>query len=457
MRLLPRSLAGRLVMTALGATALALGFAALSIGHVLGRFVMHGLDERLDAQIQVVARAVGSDGTLHASRAVDVPPFDTSGSGWAWELIAPTGKLRSNSLGPADLPLPVGWEAPPPPGRRDRPDDPWRIRPLDGVDAAGRGVHGRVATIPTARGNAFVVAVGPRAIVDRPLRAATGPLLLSLALLAVFLVLALLVQLRIGLKPLRRLGTMVAEVRAGDRRMIEIAEPTELLPLVCELNTMIETNEQALARARGHVANLAHGLKTPLATLRLELAGRSGAGDAALVAFVDRMQRQIRHHLGRARAAEIGTKGVSVLLLPVLDGLAATMAKIHSDREIRWEIAVQPDVAVRCDPQDLDELLGNILDNAWRHARSRVRISAGRDGAAVLIMIADDGPGMTGAEIDTALLKGRRLDEAGGGHGFGLPISRELSELHGGSLDLRREGSDLGGVEALVRLPGGAH
>ncbi|MDH7638238.1 histidine kinase [Nostoc sp. 3335mG] len=456
MRLLPRSLTGRLVMTALVATTLALTLAALSIGHVLGRFVMHGLDERLDAQIAVVARAVRPDGTLDAARAADVPPFDTPGSGWAWELVAPAGKLRSNSLGPAHLPLPVDWEAPPPPpGHHGRPDDPWRVRPLDGIGADGRAVHGRIATIPTARGDAFVIAVGPRAIVERPLRAATGPLLLSLALLAAFLLLAVLVQLRIGLRPLRRLGNMVGEVRVGRRRTIAITEPTELLPLVDELNTMIETNEQALARARGHVANLAHGLKTPLATLRLELAARSGEGDAALVALADRMQHQIRHHLGRARAAEIGTKGISVPLLPVIEGLVVTMAKIHSDRDIRSEISLPPELAVRCDPHDLDELLGNILDNAWRHARSRVRISAVRDGPDVLTTIADDGAGMTEKQIDTALLKGRKLDEAGSGHGFGLPISRELSELHGGLLELKEDVSGFGGVAALVRLPNG--
>jgi signal transduction histidine kinase len=369
--------------------------------------------------------------------------------------LAPTAKLRSNSLGSADLPLPIDWDALPPDHHHERPDDPSRTRPLDGIDADGRAVHGRIATIPTARGDAFVIAAGPRAIVDRPLRAATGPLLLSLAFLAVSLLLALLAQLRIGLKPLRRLGAMVGEVRTGSRRTIEIAEPTELLPLVSELNTMIETNEQALARARGHVANLAHGLKTPLATLRLELAARRGEGDAALVSLVDRMQQPIRHHLGRARTAEIGTKGVSVPLLPVLTGLTATMAKLYSDREICLEIAVPPDLAVRCDPQDLDELLGNILDNAWRRARSRVWIHASRDGPAVLIAIVDDGAGMTSEEIDTALLKGRRLDEAGGGHGFGLPISRELSELHGGSLELGGEDDKLGGIAARVRLPVG--
>jgi signal transduction histidine kinase len=165
------------------------------------------------------------------------------------------------------------------------------------------------------------------------------------------------------------------------------------------------------------------------------------------------MQQQIRHHLGRARAAEIGTKGVVVSLLPVVDALVATMAKIHADREILSDIAIQPDLAVRCDPQDLDELLGNILDNAWCHARSRVRLRADRDGPAILIVVADDGAGMTSGEINTALLKGRRLDEAGAGYGFGLPISRELAELHGGSLELRREDGDLGGLAALIRLP----
>ncbi|WP_454885054.1 sensor histidine kinase [Sphingomonas oryzagri] len=454
MRLMPRSLGGRLVLTALVATTLALGLAALSIGHVLGRFVMHGFDERLDAQIAVVSRAVRPDGTLDVARAVDVPPFDAPGSGWAWELVAPKETLRSGSLGPADLPLPPDWASlPPPPEDHDRQGDRLRIRPLDGADADGRAIHGRIATIPTTRGDAIVVAVGPRAIVDRPLRAATGPLLLSLALLVAFLLLSLLVQLRIGLRPLRRLSAMVGEVRAGHRRTIAIAEPTELLPLVGELNTMIETNEQALARARGHVANLAHGIKTPLATLRLELAARCDAEDTALIALVDRMQRQIRHHLGRARAAEIGAKGASITLFPVLEALIATMGKIHSDRAILSEVDVQPDLAVRCDPQDLDELLGNIIDNAWRHARSRVRISAGRDGPSVLIEVMDDGTGMTGEEIDTALLKGRRLDEAEGRHGFGLPISRELAELHGGSLELRSDGGGLGGLQARVGLP----
>ncbi len=455
MRLLPRSLTGRLLVTAGIAMALALLMAGLAIGQVLERFVMHGLDERLDAQIAVVMRAVKPDGTLDPTRATDLPPFDAPGSGWAWEVIAPGRTLRSGSLGPADLLLPPDrWRGPPSEGfhRRHPWDDPLRARPLDGFDGSGRPLHYRFIDLQTPRGPARVVAAGPRDIVERPWRAAMTPLLVSLLLLGVFLALALIVQLRIGLRPLNRLTALLADVREGRLRHLEVDEPTELLPLVEELNALIAANERALARARGHVANLAHGLKTPLAALRLDLGDRRIDPDGRLAAQVGRMEAQIRHHLGRARAAEPG--GASSGLVPLrgcLDDFVQALARIHADRAIGVTIDVPDHMALRCDPQDLDELLGNLLDNGWRWARSTVRITASDEGRHARIAIADDGPGMSEQEIVETSIKGRRLDERIAGHGFGLSISRELAELHGGSLDLGR--SDLGGLEVRLRLP----
>jgi signal transduction histidine kinase len=456
MRLLPRSLTGRLLVTAGIAITVALFLSALAIGHVLERFVLHGLDERLDAQIAVVARSVKPDGTLEPSLAIDLPPFDAPGSGWAWEVIGRQQTLRSGSLGPADLPLPPDFSRLRSHGA-DRGhhhpwDDPMRPRPLDGADASGRPVHYRILTLPTARGGATIVAAGPRSIVERPLRAAMAPLLLSLLLLGAFLTAALLVQLRIGLRPLTRLTRLLADVRTGHARHIVVDEPTELLPLVEELNALIVANEAALARARGHVANLAHGLKTPLATLRLDLDSPRIDPEGRLGAQVARMEGQIRHHLGRARAAEPGTAaGAIVMLQGCLDDLAQAMARIHADRALTAEIDLAPALAVRCDPQDLDELLGNLLDNSWRWARSTVRVAARGVERSVRITIEDDGPGMTEREIEATIVKGRRLDERETGHGFGLAISRELVELHGGSLELRR--SVLGGLEVRIALP----
>lgn len=458
MRLLPRSLTGRLVATAAIAIAAALILAAFAIGHVLERFVMRGLDDRLDAQIAVVAAAVRPDGTFDDTSRIDVPPFDTKGSDWAWQVDGPGGIHRSASLGGNSLPLPPDWRAPrapppPPPADAGAPAPPVapamdRPRPLDGWDRNGRMLHYRVLTLDRPLGAVTIVAAGPRRIVDRPLAAAMAPLLVSLLLLGLFLALALIVQVRVGLRPLQRLRDHLAAVRAGAARHIDVAEPTELLPLVAEINALIEANDRAVARARGHVANLAHGLKTPLATLRLDLAEQDPNG--ALRAQVERMEGQIRHHLGRARAVESSAAAAALDLGPHLADLVAALGRIHADRAIAAQLDVEPGLRVRCDPQDLDELLGNLLDNGWRHARQCVRIAARRHGRMARIEIGDDGPGMGDADIAEAR-KGVRLDERGGGHGFGLSIARELTELHGGTLDLAR--SDLGGLAAVVELP----
>jgi signal transduction histidine kinase len=455
MRLLPRSLTGRLTVTAAVAIAAALALASITIGHVLERFVVHGLDERLDAQISVLARAICPDGDLDVARIVDVPPFDKPGSGWAWEVIAPARTLRSGSLGPAALPLPADWNREP---RWRHPPPPWADpnapRPLDGLDATGMPIHYRIARVPTPSGPVSIVAAGPRSIVERPLLAAMVPLLLSVLLLGGFLAIALIVQLRIGLRPLDRLARSLGEVRGGRARHIDVDEPIELLPLVDELNALITATEQTLSRARGHVANLAHGLKTPLATLRLDLAAPGVDPDGRLVAQVEQMEKQVRHHLGRARAAEPGSAtSVSVHLPPCVAALVEALARIHADRMIVARIDIPDGTTVRCDPQDLDELLGNLLDNAWRWAKTTVRIAASSTGRDVVLTIADDGPGMADAGFTQAMIKGPRLDEREAGHGLGLAISRELAELHGGGLELGC--SDLGGLLATVTLPAG--
>jgi signal transduction histidine kinase len=273
-----------------------------------------------------------------------------------------------------------------------------------------------------------------------------------LALLGGLLGVATLVQLRLGLRPLATIAAMLAEVRAGRRRHVTVDSPTELLPLVERLNALIDDNAAQLKQARGHVANLAHGLKTPLATLRLDLAGHDP--DGRLAAQLDRAERQIRHHLGRARAASDGPAGADrIAVAPIVADLVAALARIHADRGIRSQVAVADDMAVRCDAQDLAEILGNLIDNGWRWARQAVRIRAERHDAAVRIAITDDGPGIAADAIPQALRPGVRLDEAGEGHGFGLPIARELAELHGGTLTLSTAPG--GGLTATVTLPAG--
>jgi signal transduction histidine kinase len=443
MRLMPRSLFGRLLATAIVALIAALSFAALAIGNVLEHFVMRGLDDRLDAQVAVVARAVRPDGSIDATAAIDVPPFDQPNSGWSWEVRSPGGTLRSRSLGKEAIARPM-----PLPARPHRSPRDERPRPFEGMDPSGLSVHGRALRAATMRGEAEIIAVGPRAIVERPLRAAMVPLLLSLLLLGGALALAVLIQLRVGLRPLGRLRAMLAEVRAGRRTHIDADEPSELVPLVEELNALIEANRTALAQARGHVANLAHGLKTPLAALRLDM---DDAATPALARHVDRIDAQIRHHLGRARAASPGGAAPVADLATHVADLTSALGRIHAERGIIARIVLPADLSVRCDPQDLDEMVGNLLDNAWKWARGTVEIVGTPVGRTVDLQIRDDGPGISEPLLAAALEPGRRLDEAGDGHGFGLSITRELAELHGGTLSLANRPE--GGLAAVLRLP----
>ena len=448
MRVMPRSLFGRLLGTAIVALLVALAFSAVAIGHVLERFVMHGLDERLDAQIALVARAVRPDGGLDRGRLVDVPPFDAPGSGWAWEIAAPGGTARSRSLVGADIVVPVAPPAPVPTHgpRRDR------VRPFDSGAWGPGGTHGRVLLVTTAAGIARIVAAGPRSIATRPLHAAMRPLLLSLVLLGVALAGAILVQLRVGLKPLGLVRAMLGEVRAGTRVHVDAVEPTELLPLIAELNALIDANRVALDQARGHVANLAHGLKTPLAALRLDLEAPGRDPDGRLGRHVERIDRHVRHHLGRARAASpAGAGRIATEIAPHAVDIVDALARIHAERPVRATIAIPAGLAVRCDPQDVDEVLGNLLDNGWRWAAASLRVSAERADAIVRIAIADDGPGIAADAVARALQPGARLDERGDGHGFGLSIAREIVELYGGTLML--ENASTGGLVATVTLP----
>jgi signal transduction histidine kinase len=460
MRLVPRSLYGRLLLASIVATAAALALAALAIGAVLERFVTQGLDQRLDAQIAVLAAAVRPDGSIDRSRIVVLPASRREQDGGWW--IEKDGAFAIGSLPPAAIAALIERPRQPHDREHHRRDDRDRDAVAGSSPFEGRigndPYHGRRLAVPVAAGTVTITAVAPRAIVDRPIRAAMTPLLGSLALLGLALGAATLVQLRIGLDPLRRLRESIGAVRAGTVARVPDDQPSELEPLARELNALLGENEAALANARGHVANLAHGLKTPLATLALGLRDPARDPDGALGREIARIDQAIRHHLGRARA---GTPGGAARqrtdLSPAIDGLIAALGRIHAERGIAVERSVAPGLALAVDPQDLDELLGNLLDNAWRWAARRIAIAAvAEPGGRARITIADDGPGIPADARDAALLPGRRLDERGDGHGFGLSIVRELAELYGGTLAL--DSAPLGGLAAIVTLPiAGSH
>jgi signal transduction histidine kinase len=262
-------------------------------------------------------------------------------------------------------------------------------------------------------------------------------------------------QMRRGLLPFDELRARLAAVRDGSERRLEGRYPSEVQPLVNDLNAMLDHRDEVVRRALGKAGDLAHGLKTPLAVLMHEADRADAAGQheiaAEMRAQLDRMRRLIDYHLAHARAAASGAPlGARSSVAESATALARTLLRLHADRGLAIDVNVDPDHAVRVQREDLDEMLGNLLDNACKWAKSRVTIASSLDDSSTLITIDDDGPGLDPALHDAVLQRGVRADEAAPGSGFGLAIVRDLAELYGGSIALER--SAAGGVRAALRL-----
>ena len=271
----------------------------------------------------------------------------------------------------------------------------------------------------------------------------------------VFLALGVL-MVRDGLSSFNDLRRRLANVRRGLSKQVEGTYPTEVQPLVDDLNALLSHRDQRMREALAKAGDLAHGLKTPLAVLNQESDQAEAAGHSDLAATirhqVERMRRQVDYHLAHARAAASGaTPGVRCTVADSAEGLARTLRRLHVSRGLSIDVAVSPGHAVCGQREDVDEMLGNLLDNACKWAKSRVSISSNNGDGMVIIMVEDDGSGLA-PELRTAVLqRGVRADELAPGSGFGLAIVRDLAELHGGSIAL--DGSPLGGVRATLRLP----
>src|SRR5262249_28670945 len=234
------------------------------------------------------------------------------------------------------------------------------------------------------------------------------------------------------------------------------AYPAEVEPLVSDLNALLEHREQAVGRAIAKAGDLAHGLKTPLAVLAHEAARARNAGQhelaVAIEQQIDRMRRQVEYHLAQARAAASGAApGARTMVRESAEGLARTLTRLYADRGVTIDVDVTPDCAVRGQREDLDEMLGNLLDNACKWARTRVVLSAAARDGVVTVTVDDDGPGIAPSMREAVLQRGVRGDEAAPGSGLGLAIIRDIAAIYGGSIAL--DGSPLGGLRARLHLP----
>lgn len=261
---------------------------------------------------------------------------------------------------------------------------------------------------------------------------------------------------RAGLRPFDELRRRLGAVRQGTARQVEGTYPNEVQPLVKDLNALLSHQEAAVSRAVAKAGDLAHGLKTPLAILAQEAERAAAAGERdladSIAEQVDRMRRHIDYHVAQARAAASGaTPGARCRVRDSADALSRTLLRLHADSGVGIDVEVAPDHVVRCERQDLDEMLGNLLDNACKWAHGRVVVASEVYGNTVLITVDDDGAGLAADLRQAVLERGVRADEAAPGSGIGLGIVRDLAELHGGTVVL--DASALGGLRASLRLP----
>jgi signal transduction histidine kinase len=265
-----------------------------------------------------------------------------------------------------------------------------------------------------------------------------------------------LFEVRRGLRSFDQLRSRLLDVREGRQTRLDGSYPVEVQPLVTDLNALLHDREHRVTRALSKAGDLAHGLKTPLAVLNQEADRARAAGHAdvaaAITTQVERMRRQVDYHLAHARASASGaTIGTRCHVLTAADGLVRTMQTLHADRGLGIDVVVPHDQFVKSQREDLDEMLGNLLDNACKWATSRVALASVRDAETVVITVDDDGPGLDPSLHDAVLQRGVRADEAAPGSGLGLAIVRDLAEVYGGSISLGH--STLGGVRARLQLP----
>ncbi len=303
----------------------------------------------------------------------------------------------------------------------------------------------------------FRLAVGiDRREIDDNVRDFGWDTALALAILAIVLLLAAAAQVSVGLRPLQGLRAELAKVHAGRSRRLEASFPSEVQPLVDDLNDLLGQQMAAVERARTQAGNLAHGLKTPLTVLaaeRRKLAehGQSAAAEV-LGQQIEAMRRQIDFQLARARAASSSrVPGIAAPVGPMVERLVRTLGRVGANPEVEIVASTPADHLFAGEAQDLEEMVGNLLDNACKWARRRVTVASRSDDGRLVLLVDDDGPGLPAERHEEVFERGRRLDQSVPGSGLGLAIVRDLAEIYGGNVSL--EESPTGGLRVRLELP----
>ncbi|TCM16584.1 signal transduction histidine kinase [Novosphingobium sp. PhB165] len=433
----PLSLHGRLAALTIAVVCVPLGIATLVI-YDLVTVVSDTMDTALDVQVRVLDQAIAPDGSFAENHLATLPELVRPRPGWGWRVKTPRGEWsRAFPAGRIHYPIP-------------------HVHPIDGIYSgygaanSSEALHVRRLDRRLMNGPASVTVIAPSRLIDQPMERVQRSVRLMQALVLGVLVCAMALQLHFALRPLRILVKAVARVRSGEAQSLSLRQPAELAPLADEINSLIERNKAQLETARLNAANLAHAVKTPLASLVLQLE-QEGAS-ASSRALVEQISAQVAHHLRRARSAGGLGGRPQADAHAVVETIRPVLVRLRRDRSLEIDNQLPASCLVAVDHGDLGEMLGNLLENACRYAERRVRLQAVEEGGAVTLVIEDDGCGIPDDQKADVLQPGVRLDEVNVGYGFGLAIVRELVELYDGTLILA-DSAELGGLRTILRLP----
>jgi signal transduction histidine kinase len=456
LRFIRESIRWRLALATAFTVCIALFLTGLVLQRLFQEHVTRQFRESLEIRLDQVTAALETDedGIPYIdSEQLKDPLWQQPYSGLYWQVdrIASsdahqTGVLRSRSLWDAALILPPDVLV----------DGRTHHHEITGPNQQALMVLERA--VHTSESDWRLIAGADMTSVAQAVARFSGLLALALGILFLLLMLAAVLQIHVGLLPLRRLRSALQKIRHGKAQQLSGRYPQEVEPLVDDFNQVLKRNAEIVSRSRNEAGNLAHAIKTPLAVLQQagEFALQTPATEALARLLLEQVEiagRQVNWHLARSRAAAAGVPGHATPLAPVLASLIRAMKMVYAERniEIDWE-PPPPTVVFAGEMQDLQEIFGNLLDNACKWARSRIAIETRCQDAELTIVIGDDGVGILPEAMNSALLRGVRLDESTPGSGLGLSIVSELVTLYRGSLEFSSS-PDLGGLEARLVLP----
>jgi len=449
------SIGSRLFISAILCSLIILFGAGLVLSAIYRRASERAFDERLQVYVQSVAANLASKNVSNVFDPYGLgdPRFTLPLSGWYWQIrtegLAKPEVTSSISLFGGRLPKLETLNVP-------AHDGTAREGYIIGPDERRLRLVERAIEFPD--GSRFLVQIAGNADeIELTIQSFAKALWTSFGLLALALSVTTIFQVRFGLLPLSRLSNEIGAIRRGSSDHVSGRFPDDISPVADEINLLLDVNRDILARARTQVGNLAHALKTPLSVLINEVSDEDTPLANKVREQTGIMRDQVNWHLDRARAAaRAGVIGVATDIAPAVAGLERTFLKIYTDKKLTIESDLAPDLKFRGEKQDLEEMLGNLVDNACKWARRQVIIKAsaftGSNAHPFIVFdVSDDGPGLPPEKRTEVIKRGERLDETVPGTGLGLSIVADLAKLYGGELTL--DSAENGGLRALLRLP----